>query len=786
MPGDRAAAARVAGDSPQDAGLDAATGAAARFDEAALAAAMHELSLAAVDPLRVESLMLDSPFSRVRQLAAERVAAEGDRDPERLKSLLHRVRGKDKSVYKILKQKCDALNAAQREALERAAVVESLCASLEWHVQRTYDAFYVSRFDELAARWRALSPPAAADTESRAVKAMERCREVIDTQRRLEERQAAERAAAGLARRAALEAADAARRAAADSAMASSAAQEPERQEAAARNEAEEAVRAQSAAAQRQAWRRVGGLIRKAREALDAGDTQRAAGLRRAVGAMRSPAPPEPASAPVPALPAHLARELQRLDADLDNFKAWKDYAVAPKRTELIEAMEQLIGAAEEPKELAARIKSLQAEWRTISRGIVSETPDEWERFHRASQAAYEPCREHFAAAARVRQTHLESRKALLERLTAFEGTLSSEAIDYRLLARVLREAQLEWRGYFPVDRDANREVQSAFDESIVRLQARYDAWREDNAAAKRALVTQARQLPAEDSRAAIDGVKKLQSLWREVGPAARDLDQALWTEFREICDAVFDKRRLAHAEFEAAIETNQAQVMALCETAEHVATLSGQELLDGVAKIPEWRAAFDAVSELPRSQGRSLERRFERAIASCAAQLAQLRTRDAEEAVAHLFAAARHVRAVEWAAAQGAPAAQQGPLREAAEAYIASVSHWPQGGLQAVKETLAAAASASDAGRDAREQSLRLLCIRAEVNAAVPTPAEDEALRREFQVQRLVRSIGQGPREEDRHEMMLEWVRIGAVSPTLYDELAERFARAVASGSRG
>jgi nucleotidyltransferase/DNA polymerase involved in DNA repair len=476
------------------------------------------------------------------------------------------------------------------------------------------------------------------------------------------------------------------------------------------------------------------------------------------------------------ALPAHLARELEQLDDELDNLKAWKDYAVAPKRAELIEAMEQLIGAEDEPKVLAARIKSLQAEWRTISRGIVSETPDEWERFHRASQAAYEPCRDYFAAEASVRQKNLEDRKALLERLTAYENTLVSDGADYRLLARVMREAPQEWRRYFPVDRDANRTVQVAFDESLRRLQARLTAWHDDNAAAKQALIAQARQLLSQDSRAAIDAVKRLQSLWRETGSATRDMDQSLWTEFRDLCDAIFDKRRQAHAEFAAGIEINTAQAVALCETAENVAKMSGKDLIEGVGKIPEWRAAFDAASELLGSQQRGLEQRFERAIASCEAQRQRLQARDAEDAVAHLFAATRHVRAVEWAVVQGAAPAQLDALRHAADAYIAAVTHWPKGGLQAVKEALAKAGSASEAGRDAREQCLRLLCVRAEVNADKPTPTEDDALRRDFQVQRLMRGMGQGHRGEDRHEMMLEWVSIGAVSPALYDNLAARF----------
>ncbi len=89
----------------------------------------------------------------------------------------------------------------------------------------------------------------------------------------------------------------------------------------------------------------------------------------------------------------------------------------------------------------------------------MSDAPADWERFHRASQAAYQPCREYFEAQATLRQENLQNRKTLLERLTAFEAAQSGENPDWRLLASVLREAPQEWRQYFPVDREANRAV---------------------------------------------------------------------------------------------------------------------------------------------------------------------------------------------------------------------------------------------------------------------------------------------------------------------------------------
>jgi len=66
-------------------------------------------------------------------------------------------------------------------------------------------------------------------------------------------------------------------------------------------------------------------------------------------------------------------------------------------------------------------------------------------------------------AQAKLRRENLENRKAVLERLAAFEATQDAENPDWRLLTRVLREASQEWRRHFPVDRAAGRAVQGGF-----------------------------------------------------------------------------------------------------------------------------------------------------------------------------------------------------------------------------------------------------------------------------------------------------------------------------------
>jgi hypothetical protein len=302
------------------------------------------------------------------------------------------------------------------------------------------------------------------------------------------------------------------------------------------------------------------------------------------------------------------------------------------------------------------------------------------------------------------------------------------------------------------------------------RLQARLGAWYERNVADKQSLVKRARHLlTQEDSREAIEAVKRLQILWKETGPAPRDQDQSLWSEFRELCDAVYQKRQQAYAEYAVGLEAAKVKAVALCEEAERVAALSGSALLEGAAKIPELRTAFDALDEMPRAEARGLEDRFERALRLCA-----------EQSLTNLFEAGRHIRTYEWARVRNAEVSERETLKQAAETFIASVQHWPKGGLQAVKETLEKAGAVSDADSAAREKALRMLCIRCEIYGEMPTPPEDEALRREYQVQRLMQGMGQGSHADDGDwdAMMLEWIRIGAVSPAVHESLQNRFMR--------
>ncbi|WP_129779826.1 DUF349 domain-containing protein [Peristeroidobacter soli] len=721
--------------------------------EAALASAQEEQSLqaaiAAGDTQAIARLVIDGASTKIRQLAAEAID-----DPAQIRQLIRDARGgKDKSVYKILTHKRDLLLAQEREVEHLHAEVAAAAAAIEKHSHRAFDPMFTPTLEQLESRWQAVAEHAAPDIAEKARQAIDRARETIAQHlRQIAAEAARQLAAANAATQAQLQ------REQDEKAAAAAATERAQVQE------AEHKAETEKHDAEAKALRQIGGLVRKAHGALAAGSSKTAAGLRRGI---------EDKLAHAPALPAHLANQLRQLDEKLQELKDWKSFSVAPKRIELIERMESLIGATLHPTALAGHIKDLQEQWRTLSKGAGENGEAEWQRFHEAAQKAFQPCREFFEAQDKVKEENLRLRGLLFERLAAFEAQHNWEQPDWRNVITAVRESRQLWREHSPVDPVAAEELQGRFNALTAALQSRIDVEYARNVKEKKSLIERARALAGSaETRRAIDEVKRLQEQWKDIGPVSRDDDRKLWEEFRKHCDALFQKRQQEFATQHAALDSNKSQAVGLCEEVEKIAELSGQELLEGAKKLPDLRASFDAIEELPKANARQLQSRFERAFERCRKAVAQQHAREAEEGWAALLDASNAVRAHRLALVQDA--ADRDSLREAAEAQLTRPIKWPKRGLDVLKHALAQPGSTDLA---TSELALRTLCVRAEILTDSPTPSADQTLRREYQVKRLMQSMGQGIKsEEGLDALTLEWLAVGPIEEGTYLQLLERF----------
>ena len=263
---------------------------------------------------------------------------------------------------------------------------------------------------------------------------------------------------------------------------------------------------------------------------------------------------------------------------------------------------------------------------------------------------------------------------------------------------------------------------------------------------------------------------------------------QALWEEFRGLCNGVFERRQQAFAQQAATFEQAKAQAVALCAQVEQSNEAAPTDRRSAEAQLQAWRDAFDAIGELPYADGGALRDRFQRATARHEQRLAGQDQRDAEAAESNVHVAARHVRAFQRAVSQGAPDDERAALRDAAEAFIAGVPRWPgKAAQQAVRQALARSDSVAPAadGDAARERALRQLCVRAEIFSSTATPPADATLRRDCEMQLLRQGLGQARQIEARdwEAMRLEWLAIDAVAPALHDELEHRFLQCLGKG---
>jgi len=720
-------------------------------EPAVLAAQEEETLKAAIasgDADTVGRLVIEGTSTRIRQLAAEAV-----NDPAQIRQLIRDARGgKDKSVYKILTRKRDAVLAQEREIEQLRAEVSATSAALERHSHRHYDALFTPALEQLENRWKAVASHAEPQIAQVTQQAIDRAREVIAQHLRQVAAEAAREMAAANAQKQREQEEKAAAAAAAERARV----QEEERR-----------AQAEKLEAEAHALRQIGGLLRKAHGALAAGSSRTAAGLRRAIEEKLAAAPP---------LPAHLANQVKQLDAKLQELKDWKSFSVAPKRAQLIEQMESLIGATMHPSALAGHIKDLQEQWRTLSKGAGEDVEADWQRFHTAAQTAYQPCREYFAAQDQIKQDNLRQRQQLFERLAAFEAQHDWEQPEWRTVITALREARQLWRQHSPVDPAHAEQLQARFNELTASLQSRVDAEYARNVKEKQRLIERARGLAGSaDSRKAIDEAKKLQENWKAVGPVPRDQDRKLWEEFRQQCDALFQKRQQEFASHHEALEGNKSEVIRLCEELDRIAGLSDQELLEQAKRLAELRDAFEAIGELPKANARQLHDRFERAFERCQKAVAQQHARDAEQGWIDALDAANYVRAYRLALVGKADAAECDALKQAAEGHLASAARLPKRGSDALRNALAQPGNDDVA---ANELSLRRLCIRAEILTDTPTPDADQGLRREYQVQRLMESMGQGVKADDGQldTLAIEWLGVGPIEESSYQQLLARF----------
>ncbi|WP_416139405.1 DUF349 domain-containing protein [Halomonas sp. HK25] len=467
----------------------------------------------------------------------------------------------------------------------------------------------------------------------------------------------------------------------------------------------------------------------------------------------------------------HAAR-LRQLGARLAELRDWRSFVAGPKRDQLVQTVEAL---AEDATLLDAgldrRHRQLVKEWKSL--GDAAANREQSTHFRTASDrihARLTPWRERLDA---ERQTNLATRETLCQQLETLLDQPAEEA-DPDALREIRDRARDQWRRAAPVPRDQAEAIGRRFGRIRHALQALIDQRAQAVAETKRDLIEQVRALLGQAMPAArrAEAVKALQQRWRELGRAPRGEEQALWREFRTLCDQVFASREAERDDRVRQARERQEAMQTLIERMDAWQPASSADEAALAAAIAE-AAALEPLPGGRRTEG--MRRRWSGIVRARRERLERLAVVEEVERwrtvqpllLAHLEADAEHLAG--------------GESREVALPEGLSLADDMRGAH--ARRNAARQAPPAD---EEMEEHLARVRVHLSLLAVGSVSHRDDPLRLAIQVERLNDSLG---RElscaEEVHGVLRELLATGPVAPALWsrevgelDRMLERLTR--------
>ena len=309
----------------------------------------------------------------------------------------------------------------------------------------------------------------------------------------------------------------------------------------------------------------------------------------------------------------NLEKHLQANEPRIRELRGWRRWGTNQAREHLCEEAEKLLGAAIEPPELARQIRQLRDNWKHLdgSGGIAPKAL--WKRFDTICEKAYQPCQDYFDAQTRERQNNLEQRQALCERLEAFQAATDWAEPDWAEADRFYRQTQDQWHKIGPVNRADKKAIDQRYKRALRRLDGHLETEREQELQRRQTLIRQVQDLLQEDDlHIAINGAKQAQAQWSPSVQANRRTEQALWREFRNACDAIFQRRQAQQQAMESQRQTHLEQKTILCEELESLTPEDDPEQTWNRAQ--QIQQTWESTGPVPKAALKAIEQRFTQA----------------------------------------------------------------------------------------------------------------------------------------------------------------------------
>jgi hypothetical protein len=419
--------------------------------------------------------------------------------------------------------------------------------------------------------------------------------------------------------------------------------------------------------------------------------------------------------------------------------------------------MRALVNTDINPKEKAYAIRELQEQWKSL--GSLPDQKQQqalWQQFKQASDLAYEPCQAYFAEMAKLRTYNLEQRTIICEQLEQFFTNNDWENANWKSVQQILDKAHDEFKKFSPVNHTDKKAIMQRFHDATSNIHDQLVEHFKFNAAQKQALIDDVKALhDAQDIVQAIEQCKALQNEWKEKGNAGR-AERQLWSDFREQCDALFEKRNAASQARKQHFDENINKANALIDTAKQ---LTGADVADASTQLNDITQELNSL-ELPAKVKQATSKVLSD-IKHLLNQEAKNQKRQAQHAL--------WINAQQLAQSLG-QAEQRGQIDSDVLADDLESTELPA----QVKTILQTRLNSVN---ENNKDTLERLCLELEILLEVESPAAEQSTRMSLQVERLQKNMGQSlpSLESQLEDLQCRWFAINAQNAD-YDTLHARF----------
>jgi len=484
---------------------------------------------------------------------------------------------------------------------------------------------------------------------------------------------------------------------------------------------------------------------------------------------------------------------LKKAQPKLEEFRKWRHFGTQQARENLIGEANTLTSVPPaSPKALSVAVKGLRESWKKLDQddGRASET--QWQAFSKACKEAYKPAKKHFDQLAKDRKTNMGARKMILEALETLLNETDWSAPAWIDVAKAHKELVVQWQRAGTVDFKVKKELDASFESVNVQLEEQFKEERESEMQRRRRLIDNLKaQLEADTGGRLASAAKRAQRDWRPTVQGDRKTEQALWKEFRGVCDDIFGSLKQQQKDAKTAWQAEVTQREEMCESViallgESAKPESGEfsikDANQASGKKSEYAKSWKERHQIPSGIMSKLDARFKQATQEAESRIAAVMHKEEERAVERLDTLLNQCQRAEEALLTGefdveafdAQKAEFEGLRGVAAKNLQKrfdIALKGMNGDDKVVESLQASLTENLEARNA-------LCLIGELVADIDSPEYAQQERMKLKMKRLTEAMqgDLGTPEKELAAVVTKWYSMGGVAASEWIDLHARF----------